>query len=98
MGVRSLFCELVCLLSAGVGLAQADPPRGSAELTSVCSETIQELVTPFGSQQVSVARGGNSHFFLTTPDDAIVLQMPRPGELPASATTLVAGSPDRGQD
>ena len=25
MGVRSLFCVLLCLLSAGVGLAQADP-------------------------------------------------------------------------
>jgi hypothetical protein len=52
--------------------------RLETELTPVCSETIQELVTPFGSRQFSVARGGNSHFSLTTRGDAIVLQMLRP--------------------
>ena len=52
--------------------------RPAAELTPVCSETIQELVPPFGSRQFPVARGGNSHFSLTTWGDAIVLQMLRP--------------------
>lgn len=51
-----------------------------AELTPLCSETIQELVTPFGSRQFPVDRGGNSHFSLTTRGDAIVLQMLRPAK------------------
>jgi hypothetical protein len=49
-----------------------------AELTTVCSETIDELVPPFGSRQFPVARAGNSHFSLTARGDAIVLQMLRP--------------------
>jgi hypothetical protein len=49
-----------------------------AELTPVCSETIDELVPPFGSRQFPVARGDNSHFSLTARGDAIVLQMLRP--------------------
>jgi hypothetical protein len=54
-------------------------PRGDgAELTPLCSQTIGELVPPFGSRQFPVARGGNSHFSLTTQGDAIVLQMLRP--------------------
>jgi hypothetical protein len=57
--------------------------RPAAELTPVCSETIQELVPPFGSRQFPVARGGNSHFSLTTRGDAIVLQMLRPAETSA---------------
>ena len=52
----------------------------AAELTPVCSETIQELITPFGSRQFPVARGGNSHFSLTTRGDAIVLEMLRPAK------------------
>ena len=52
--------------------------RPAPELTPVCSETIQELVPPFGSRQFPLARGGNSHFSLTTWGDAIVLQMLRP--------------------
>jgi hypothetical protein len=50
----------------------------AAELTPVCSETIQEMVPPFGSVQFPVARAGNSHFSLTTRGDAVVLQMLRP--------------------
>jgi len=57
--------------------------RPAVELTPVCSETIQELVPPFGSRQFPVARGGNSHFSLTTRGDAIVLQMLRPAETSA---------------
>jgi hypothetical protein len=52
--------------------------RPAAELTPVCSETIQEMVPPFGSRQFPVARGGNSHFSLNTRGEAIVLQMLRP--------------------
>jgi hypothetical protein len=50
----------------------------AAELTPVCSETIRELVPPFGSRQFPVTRGGNSHVSLTTRGDGIVLQMLRP--------------------
>lgn len=57
------------------GVLYAVPP---AQLTPVCSETIQELVPPFGSRQFPVARDGNSHFSLVTRGDAIVLQMLRP--------------------
>ncbi len=54
-------------------------PRGEgSELVPLCSETISELVPPFGSRQFPVARGGNSHFSLGTQGDAIVLQMLRP--------------------
>jgi len=49
-------------------------------LTPVCSETIRELVPPFGSAQFPVARDGNSHFSLTTQGDAMVLQMLRPAK------------------
>jgi len=52
--------------------------RPAAELTPVCSETIDEMVPPFGSRQFPVARGGNSGFSLKTRGDAIVLQMLRP--------------------
>jgi hypothetical protein len=48
------------------------------ELMPVCSETLDELVPPFASRQFPVARGGNSHFSLTTRGEAIVLQMLRP--------------------
>ena len=51
--------------------------RLAAELTPVCSQTIQELVPPFGSRQFPVASGGNSHFSLSTRGDGIVLQMLR---------------------
>jgi hypothetical protein len=49
-------------------------------LTPVCSETIRELVPPFGSAQFPVARDGNSHFSLNALGDAIVLQMLRPAK------------------
>jgi hypothetical protein len=52
--------------------------HAAAELTPVCSETVQELVAPFGSRQFPVARGGNSRFSLTALGDKIVLQMLRP--------------------
>jgi hypothetical protein len=53
-------------------------PRGEgAELTPLCSETIGELVPPYGSRRYVVARGDNSHFSLNTQGDAIVLQMLR---------------------
>ena len=52
----------------------------AAELTPVCSETIRELVPPFGSRQFPVTRGGNSHFSLTARGDAIVLEMLRPAK------------------
>jgi hypothetical protein len=48
------------------------------ELTPLCSETLDELVPPFGSRQFPLARGRNLHFKLTTQGDAIVLQMLRP--------------------
>jgi hypothetical protein len=50
-------------------------------LTPLCSEAIREVVPPFGTRQFPVARGGNSHFSLTTLGDAIVLQMLRPAEV-----------------
>jgi hypothetical protein len=64
--------------SSGVLYSVPRDDHAEAELKPVCSETIQELVTPFGSRQFLVARGGNSHFSLTTRGDAIVLQMLRP--------------------
>lgn len=64
--------------SSGVLYSVPGNARPAAELTPVCSESIQELVPPFGSRQFPVARGGNSHFSLTTRGDAIVLQMLRP--------------------
>jgi hypothetical protein len=53
-----------------------DGPPG--ELTPLCSQTIDELVPPFGSRQFPVVRDGNSRFSLTTRGDAIILQMLRP--------------------
>jgi hypothetical protein len=54
-------------------------PKGEgSELVPLCSETISELVPPFGARQFPVARGRNSHLSITTQGDAIVLQMLRP--------------------
>jgi hypothetical protein len=64
--------------SSGVYFSVPREDRPAPEMTPVCSETVQELVPPFGSRQFPVARGGNSHFSLTTKGDAIVLQMLRP--------------------
>jgi hypothetical protein len=64
--------------SSGVLYSVPHGDRPETGLIPVCSETIQELVTPFGSRQFAVDRGGNSHFSLTARGDAIVLQMPRP--------------------
>ena len=64
--------------SFGVLYSVPQHDRPAAELTPVCSETIQEMLPPFGSRQYAVARGGNSHFSLNTRGDAIVLQMLRP--------------------
>jgi hypothetical protein len=61
------------------GVLYSDPRGGRpGELTPLCSETIDELVPPFGSRQFPVVRGGNSHFSLITRGDAIVMQMLRP--------------------
>lgn len=64
--------------SAGVLYSVPHGDQPAPELTPVCSETIDELVPPFGSEQFPVSRGGNSRFSLTTQGDAIVLQMLRP--------------------
>ncbi len=64
--------------SFGVLYSVPQNDRPAAEMTPVCSETIQEMVPPFGSREFPVARGGNSHFSLNTRGDAIVLQMLRP--------------------
>jgi len=66
--------------SSGVLYSVPRDDHPEAELTPLCSETIQELVAPFGSRQFPVARGGNSHFSVTTRGDAIVLQMLRPAK------------------
>lgn len=61
------------------GVLYSVPGAGQpGELTPVCSETLDELVPPFASRQFPVARGGNSHFSLTTRGEAIVVQMLRP--------------------
>jgi hypothetical protein len=53
-------------------------PRGQgSELTPLCSVTINELVSPFGSRRFPVARGDNSHFSLNSQGEAIVMQMLR---------------------
>jgi hypothetical protein len=64
--------------SAGVLYSVPHDDHPAADLTPVCSETIEEQVTPFGSRQFPVAHGGNSHFSLTTRGDAVVLLMLRP--------------------
>jgi hypothetical protein len=64
--------------SSGVLYSVPRNNRPATELTPVCSETIEDLVPPFGSRQFPVAHGGNSHFSLTTRGDAMVLQMLRP--------------------
>jgi hypothetical protein len=64
--------------SFGVMYSVPHNDRPVAERTPVCSETIEEMVPPFGSRQFPVVRGGNSHFSLRTRGDAIVLQMLRP--------------------
>lgn len=66
--------------SSGVLYSVPHNDRPAADLTLLCSESIQELIPPFGSRQFPVARGGNSHFSLTTWGDAIVLQMLRPSD------------------
>lgn len=64
--------------SAGVLYSVPQDDHAAGELKPICSQTIQELVMPFGSRQFPVARGGNSHFSLTTRGDSIVLLMLRP--------------------
>jgi len=66
--------------SSGVLYSVPRSDRPAADLTLLCSESIQELIPPFGSRQFPIARGGNSHFSLTTRGDAIVLQMLRPSD------------------
>jgi hypothetical protein len=66
--------------SAGVLYSVPRNDRLPSELTPVCSQTIQELIPPFGSRQFPVASGGNSHFSLIARGDAIVLQMLRPAD------------------
>jgi hypothetical protein len=60
------------------GVLYSVPDRGVPGMTPVCSDTVQELVPPFGSSRFPVSRGGNSHFSLTTRGDMVVLQMLRP--------------------
>jgi hypothetical protein len=64
--------------SSGVLYSVPHDDNAVAELKPICSQTIQELVAPFGSRQFPVARDGNSHFSLTTQGEAIVLLMLRP--------------------
>ena len=64
--------------SSGVLYSVPHDGQPAGDLTPVCSETIQELVPPFGSRQFPVSRGGNSRLSLTARGDAIVLQMLRP--------------------
>jgi hypothetical protein len=64
--------------SFGVLYSVPDANRPAADLTPVCSDTVQEMVPPFGTRQFPVLRGGNSRFLLTTRGEAIVLQMLRP--------------------
>jgi hypothetical protein len=64
--------------SSGVFYSVPHGDQPATEMTPVCSDTIQEMVPPFGSRQFPVARGGNSHFSLTTKGEAVVLQMLRP--------------------
>ena len=66
--------------SSGVLYSVPHEHQPATELTPVCSETIDELVPPFGSSQYPVSRDGNSHFSLKTQGDAIVLQMLRPAK------------------
>ena len=62
------------------GVLYSVPHGEGTELTPLCSETIEELVPPFGSRRFPVARGANSHFSLSTRGDAIVLQVLRPAQ------------------
>jgi hypothetical protein len=64
--------------SSGVLYAVPRDNQPASDLTRVCSETIHELVPPFGSRRFPVTRGASTHFSLTTQGDAIVLQMLRP--------------------
>lgn len=64
--------------SSGVLYSVPRKDHPETALTPLCSETVEELVTPFGSRQFPVARAGNSHFSLVTQGDAIVLLMLRP--------------------
>jgi hypothetical protein len=62
------------------GVLYSVPHGEGTVLTPLCSETIEELVPPFGSRRFPVARRANSHFSLITRGDAIVLQMLRPSQ------------------
>lgn|GEM_PF-1940779 len=66
--------------SSGVLYSVPHGHQPVTELTPVCSQTVDELVPPFGSRQFPVSRDGNSHFSLNTQGDAIVLQMLRPAK------------------
>jgi hypothetical protein len=66
--------------SSGVLYSVPHDKNPAPALAPVCSETVRELVPPFGSAQFPVARDGNSHFSLNTLGDAIVLQMLRPAK------------------
>jgi hypothetical protein len=64
--------------SSGVLYSVPRQDQRPPELTPVCSQIIQELIPPFGSQQYPVSRGENSQLSVTTRGNAIVLQMLRP--------------------
>ena len=66
--------------SFGVLFSVPHDKHPAPALKPVCSETIRQMIPPFGSAQFPVARDGNSHFSLTTQGDAIVLQMLRPAK------------------
>jgi hypothetical protein len=66
--------------SYGVLYSVPDENHPAPRLKPVCSETIREMIPPFGSAQFPVARDGNSHFSLNALGDAIVLQMLRPAK------------------
>ncbi len=72
--------EVLGCYSFGVLYSVPHDKHPAPALTPVCSETIREMVPPFGSARFPVARGGNSHFSLNALGDAIVLQMLRPAK------------------
>jgi hypothetical protein len=53
---------------------------GAAQLTPICSASVEVQIPPFGAREFPVARDGSSHFSLKTQGSAVVLEMLQPVE------------------
>jgi hypothetical protein len=66
-----------CYSSGGLFSTPTGTPA-VAELTPICTTSVEVQIPPFGAREFPVARDGSSHFSLKTQGSAVVLEMLRP--------------------